>query len=122
MIQYIRLHKRLDDLLEKYAETEGIRRATACSRILTECTEKMLLETPLESLSAENIRIREIGETYFIPQGRGTSGSNLGRGMRITIEKSTARKIDLIGFQCEIPAGNLRCAMIADYFHRIGIL
>lgn len=122
IIQYIRLHKRLDDILTLFSEKTGMRRATACTWILRQYTDGLINEIPITEITPDIKNRFEIGETYYITQGRKTDGSTLGRGMRITMEKSLARRIDLISLQSGVPVGNLRCAMTAEYFHSIGML
>lgn len=122
IIQYIRLHKRLDQMLTAFSEKTGMRRATACVWILHRSVSELLERIPIEKLTPESLSDMEIGATYFISPGRGTDGSNLGKGMRITVERSFARKLDLISLMCGIPQGNLRCALIAEYFHTLGMI
>ncbi len=122
-IVYIRFHKSIDALLTEFSRKTGMKRATAAVWIRRRYIEKLLARVPsIADVTREHLGLLGEEEAYFIALGRSSSGSALGRGMQLTVEKAEERTMQLLAMQVELSERDLHTVMLVQYFREIGML
>lgn len=122
-IVYIRFHKSIDALLTEFSQKTGMKRASAAVWIRRRYIEKLLARIPsIADVTREDLRLTGEEEAYFIALGRSTSGSALGRGMQLTVEKTEERTMQLLAMQTELSERDLHTVMLVQYFKEIGMI
>lgn len=122
-IVYIRFHKGLDALLTEFSQKTGMKRATAAVWIRRRYIEKLLGNvSSIADITRDSLHLIGDEEAYFIALGRSNSGSVLGRGMQLTVEKSEERTMQLLAMQTDLSERDLHTVMLVHYFKEIGMI
>ena len=59
---------------------------------------------------------------YFLVPGRASSGSVLGRAMRLTVDRSMDRNLELVAMNHGMSSRDFRTAILMQYFEQIGLI
>ena len=120
---YVRFHKRVDELLEAFSRQTGMKRAAAVTWIQNRFLERLEREgAVIDEITEEMLGFSGIEIPYFIALGRNAEGSVLGRAMKITVDRTRDRMLELMAMNCNLSTRDFRTAILMQYFEEIGMI
>lgn len=120
---YLRFHRRVDALIEAFAERTGMKRAAAVTWILHRFITKLRDSgLPTDEITEEMLGFTGVEIPYFITLGRNREGSVLGRAMQITVDRTEDRTLELLAMNCGMSGRDFRTAVLMQYFEEIGMI
>lgn len=101
---FLRFHKDLCGMIDKYAKRKGKRKATVVSEIFEEYISSPFPLSPISSM-------------YLVKRGRGTE-KIIGKGMNITLKKVVDNEIKIRAEKEEMKENEFRTYILVSFFEK----